>query len=113
MNQDYSLPQPADPSEQKIALLTGQLLNVQRAVFNIQRMEADLRRQLASITGVTLPEPAMLAIEDPAATTAETAIESKNETVDKYSPRVVRSFTAHDCLLLLTLFYASATCHAT
>jgi len=88
---DMALPRPADPSEQRIALLTGQLINVQRAVFNIQRMESDLRHQLAAITGIPLPEPATLSIEGSSDSGENSEASQGAAAAAEERPRAVRS----------------------
>jgi len=43
-------------TEQKIALLRGQLRNVSRAIANIQKMEIELRTELKVLTGAEFAE---------------------------------------------------------
>ena len=49
-------PQVYNTTEQKIALLRGQLRNVSRAIANIQKMEIELRTELKALTGAEFAE---------------------------------------------------------
>lgn len=53
---DVESPQIYNSTEQKIALLRGQLRNVSRAIANIQKMEIELRTELKAISGAEFAE---------------------------------------------------------